>query len=50
MANPPHSPFDNRVDAVMRVINDHADRTGKEMYAFNVSDEMTRCSGITKRW
>jgi ribulose-bisphosphate carboxylase large chain len=41
MADPPHSPFDRRVDAVMRVINDHADRTGKKvMYAFNVSDEL----------
>jgi len=40
MANPPHSPFDERVDAIMRVINDHADRTGrKPMYAFNISDE-----------
>ena len=41
MADPPHSPFDERVDAIMRVINDHAQRTGKQvMYAFNVSDEM----------
>jgi len=41
MADPPHSPFAARVDAVMRVINDHAERTGKKvMYAFNVSDEM----------
>jgi ribulose-bisphosphate carboxylase large chain len=41
MANPPHSPFDERVEAVMRVINGHADRTGKRvMYAFNVSDEL----------
>jgi ribulose-bisphosphate carboxylase large chain len=41
MANPPHSPFDQRVDAVMRVINDHAQRTGKKvMYAFNISDEI----------
>jgi ribulose-bisphosphate carboxylase large chain len=41
MANPPHSPFDERVDAVMRVLNQHADRTGKRvMYAFNVSDEL----------
>jgi ribulose-bisphosphate carboxylase large chain len=41
MANPPHSPFEDRVDAVMRVINRHADRTGKRvMYAFNVSDEL----------
>jgi len=41
MANPPHSPFDQRVDAVMEVINAHAERTGKKvMYAFNISDEM----------
>ena len=41
MANPPHSPFSERVDAIMRVINAHADRTGKKvMYAFNVSDEL----------
>src|SRR5205085_10714487 len=41
MANPPHSPFAKRVDAVMRVIDDHADRTGKKvMYAFNVSGEI----------
>ncbi len=41
MADPPHSPFDERVDAVMRVINAHADRTGKKvMYAFNLSDEL----------
>ncbi|HEY4246702.1 MAG TPA: ribulose-bisphosphate carboxylase large subunit family protein [Lacunisphaera sp.] len=40
MADPPHSPFDARVDAVMRVINAHAERTGKKaMYAFNISDE-----------
>ena len=41
MANPPHSPFDERVDAIMAVINAHADRTGKKaMYAFNLSDEL----------
>jgi ribulose-bisphosphate carboxylase large chain len=41
MADPPHSRFDERVDAVMRVINIYADRTGRKiMYAFNVSDEM----------
>jgi len=41
MADPPHSPFDERVDTVMRVINEHAQRTGKKvMYAFNVSDEL----------
>lgn len=40
MADPPHSPFNARVDAVMRVINAHAERTGrKAMYAFNISDE-----------
>jgi len=34
-----NSPFAARVDAVMRVINDYADKTGKKvMYAFNVSD------------
>ena len=41
MANPPHSPFDERVDAIQRVLNAHADRTGKRvMYAFNISDEL----------
>lgn len=36
-----NSPFESRVDAVMRVINDHADKTGKKvMYAFNISDDM----------
>jgi ribulose-bisphosphate carboxylase large chain len=41
MADPPHSPFNARVDAIMAVINANADRTGiKVMYAFNVSDEL----------
>lgn len=41
MADPPHSPFDERVDAVMKVIRAHADRTGRKvMYAFNISDEI----------
>lgn len=41
MADPPHSPFDERVDAVMRMVNEHADKTGKRvMVAFNVSDEI----------
>ncbi len=41
MADPPHSPFDERVDAIMRVINAHAERTGRKvMYAFNISDEL----------
>lgn len=41
-----NSPFEKRVDAVMKVINAHADKTGKKvMYAFNLSaelDEMQR--------
>jgi ribulose-bisphosphate carboxylase large chain len=41
MADPPHSPLTTRVDAVMRVINAHADCTGRKvMYAFNISDEL----------
>jgi ribulose-bisphosphate carboxylase large chain len=36
-----NSKFEDRVDAVMRVINNHADKTGKKvMYAFNISDEI----------
>lgn len=41
-----NSPFEKRVDAIMDVINRHADKTGKKvMYAFNLSgeiDEMER--------
>ncbi len=44
--NSPHSPFAERVAAVMRVINDHAQATGKKvMYAFNLTadlDDMLR--------
>ena len=41
MANPPHSPFEKRVQAVMKVVNAHADRTGKKvMVAFNITDEL----------
>lgn len=41
MANPPHSPFDERVEAVMDVVNRHADHTGKKvMVAFNITDEL----------
>ena len=41
MANPPHSPLEDRVGAVMEVINEVAERTGKKvMYAFNITDEM----------
>ena len=41
MADPPHSPIRERIAAVMQVINEHADHTGKKiMFAFNISDEM----------
>lgn len=40
MGNPPHCPLEERVAAVMRVIEEEADRSGKKvMYAFNISDE-----------
>lgn len=40
-ANGPACPFEDRVRAVMRVINDHAERTGKKvMYAFNLTGEI----------
>src|SRR5579859_1045055 len=46
MADPPHSPLGQRVKAVMRVIDAHAQRTGKKLtYAFNITgeiDEMKR--------
>jgi ribulose-bisphosphate carboxylase large chain len=36
-----HCPFDQRVRAVMRVVNEHADRTGKKaMVAFNLTGEL----------
>jgi len=39
-ADSPHSPFNDRVAAVMRVVNQLADRTGKKvMYAFNLTDD-----------
>lgn len=45
-ADGPHCPFAQRVDAVMRVLNDNAAATGKKvMFAFNVTgeiDEMKR--------
>lgn len=41
IANPPHSPLERRVAAVMRAVNAYADRTGKKpMVAFNVTDEI----------
>ena len=40
-ADGPHCPFNERVSAVMRVINDHAERTGKKvMYAANLTGEI----------
>jgi len=37
----PHCPFELRARAVMRVINDHADRSGKKvMYAFNLTGDL----------
>jgi len=46
MGNPPHSPFKKRVELIMQVINDFAEKTCKKpMYAFNVSgdiDDMLR--------
>jgi len=40
-ANSPHSPFDQRVAAVMGAINELVDRTGRKvMYAFNVTDDL----------
>ena len=41
MADPPHSPFAERFEAVMQVIDRHAERTGrKAMYAVNISGEI----------
>jgi ribulose-bisphosphate carboxylase large chain len=40
-ADGPHCPFEDRARAVMRVINAHAQRTGKKvMYAFNITGEL----------
>lgn len=41
IADPPYSPLAARVAAVMRVVNEAADQTGKKvMVAFNISDEI----------
>jgi ribulose-bisphosphate carboxylase large chain len=41
MADPPHCPLRDRVAAVMRVINELADRTGRKvMFAFNITDDL----------
>jgi ribulose-bisphosphate carboxylase large chain len=43
MANAPHSPFDERVKAVMSVVNELASSTGRKlMYAFNITDQLDR--------
>lgn len=51
-ANGPHCPLEERVRAVMRVLNDHAERTGKKvMYAFNITgevDEMKRNADLVR--
>ncbi|MBM3847674.1 MAG: ribulose 1,5-bisphosphate carboxylase, partial [Verrucomicrobia bacterium] len=40
-ADGPHCPLKDRVAAVMRVINELADRTGKKvMFAFNITDDL----------
>ncbi|PMS34913.1 ribulose-bisphosphate carboxylase large chain [Trinickia symbiotica] len=40
-ADGPHCPFDERVRAVMRVVNEQADRTGKKaMVAFNLTGDL----------
>lgn len=40
-ADGPHCPFEARIAAVMRVIRDHADRTGKKvMYAANLTGDI----------
>jgi ribulose-bisphosphate carboxylase large chain len=41
IANPPWSPLEERVAAVMRAVNEVADRTGRKvMVAFNISDDL----------
>ncbi|HKX61400.1 MAG TPA: ribulose-bisphosphate carboxylase large subunit family protein [Verrucomicrobiae bacterium] len=41
MADPPHCPLRDRVAAVMRVIHDVAERTGRKvMFAFNITDDL----------
>lgn len=52
IADPPYAEFEERVEAIMSVINRHEDRTGKKvMYAFNVTgtvDEMRRRHDIVR--
>jgi ribulose-bisphosphate carboxylase large chain len=40
-ADGPHCPFEERISAVLRVLNDYADKTGKRvMYAANITGEI----------
>lgn len=52
IADPPYSRFEERVEAVMSVINEHESETGKRvMYAFNVTgdvDEMRRRHDVVR--
>ncbi len=39
--NGPHCPLAERVEKVMKVLNEHAERSGRKvMYAFNITDEI----------
>lgn len=41
IGNPPYAPLQARVEAVMKVVNRHADRMGRKvMVAFNISDDI----------
>lgn len=52
-ADPEHAPLAQRVPAVMRVVREHAERTGKKvMVAFNITDEtdaMRRHADLVER-
>ena len=52
-ADPEHAPLAQRVPAVMRVVREHAERTGKHvMVAFNITDEtdaMRRHADLVER-
>ena len=48
IASPPYSPLERRVEEVMRVVNEVAERTGRKlMYAFNITDDLEACSVTT---
>jgi len=52
-ADPDHAPLARRIPAVMRVVREHAERTGKQvMVAFNITDEtdaMRRHADLVER-